>query len=204
MRMPPEYLLLPANRAFIAASIAGALVLNLLPWGRSLGMPDFLAVVLVFWNIHQPRKVGIGVAFLVGLLMDVHASALLGERALAYSLLSYGAIAIHRRVVWFGPGGQMLHVLPLFLLAQCVVVAVRSAQDPEPLIAMGRWPGQILREYRGTGGFGYDPLMFIPGLNASVAELSAELKNTHSHRAMACRELLVQMRQTWGLADQPV
>lgn len=85
-----------------------------------------------------------------------------------------------------------------------VVVAVRSAQDPEPLIAMGRWPGQILREYRGTGGFGYDPLMFIPGLNASVAELSAELKNTHSHRAMACRELLVQMRQTWGLADQPV
>ena len=81
---------------------------------------------------------------------------------------------------------------------------MRSAQDPEPLIAMGRWPGQILREYRGTGGFGYDPLMFIPGLNASVAELSAELKNTHSHRAMACRELLVQMRQTWGLADQPV
>ena len=127
MRMPPEYLLLPANRAFIAASIAGALVLNLLPWGRSLGIPDFLAVVLVFWNIHQPRKVGIGVAFLVGLLMDVHASALLGERALAYSLLSYGAIAIHRRVVWFGPGGQMLHVLPLFLLAQCVVVAVRMA-----------------------------------------------------------------------------
>ena len=53
MRMPPEYLLLPANRAFIAASIAGALVLNLLPWGRSLGMPDFLAVVLVFWNVHQ-------------------------------------------------------------------------------------------------------------------------------------------------------
>jgi rod shape-determining protein MreD len=90
-------------------------------------VPEFLAVVLVFWNIHQPRMVGIGVAFLMGLLMDVHASALLGERALAYSLLSYGAISIHRRVVWFGVGGQMLHVLPLFLLAQVVVVAVRMA-----------------------------------------------------------------------------
>jgi rod shape-determining protein MreD len=59
--------------------------------------------------------------------MDVHASALLGERALAYTLLSYGAISMHRRVVWFGLGGQMLHVLPLFLLAQAVVVAVRMA-----------------------------------------------------------------------------
>jgi rod shape-determining protein MreD len=59
--------------------------------------------------------------------MDVHASALLGERALAYSLLSYGAIALHRRVVWFGFGAQMLHILPLFLLAQAVVVAVRMA-----------------------------------------------------------------------------
>lgn len=127
MRMPPEYLLLPANRAFIAVSIGVALLLNFIPWGRTVGIPDFVAVVLVFWNIHQPRMVGIGVAFLVGLLMDVHASALLGERALAYTLLSYGAISIHRRVVWFGLGGQMLHVLPLFLLAQAVVVAVRMA-----------------------------------------------------------------------------
>jgi rod shape-determining protein MreD len=90
-------------------------------------VPDFLAIVLVFWNIHQPRKVGIGIAFLVGLLMDVHASALLGERALAYSLLSYGAMSMHRRVPWYRLGGQMLHVLPLFLLAQLVVVAVRMA-----------------------------------------------------------------------------
>jgi rod shape-determining protein MreD len=127
MQMRPEYLLLPASRAFIAFSILLAFVLNILPWGRSYGVPDFLAIVLVFWNIHQPRKVGIGVAFLVGLLMDVHASALLGERALAYSLLSFGAMAMHRRVPWFRLGGQMLHVLPLFLVAQLVVVAVRMA-----------------------------------------------------------------------------
>jgi rod shape-determining protein MreD len=127
MQMRPEYLLLPASRAFIAFTILVAFVLNILPWGRTYGVPDFLAIVLVFWNIHQPRKVGIGIAFLVGLLMDVHASALLGERALAYSLLSYGAMSMHRRLPWFRLGGQMLHVLPLFLLAQLVVVAVRMA-----------------------------------------------------------------------------
>ncbi|MFN8839321.1 MAG: rod shape-determining protein MreD [Burkholderiales bacterium] len=127
MQMRPEYLLLPASRAFIAFTILVAFVLNIMPWGRMYGVPDFLAIVLVFWNIHQPRKVGIGIAFLVGLLMDVHASALLGERALAYSLLSYGAMSMHRRVPWYRLGGQMLHVLPLFLLAQLVVVAVRMA-----------------------------------------------------------------------------
>ena len=127
MQMRPEYLLLPASRAFIAFTILVAFVLNIMPWGRMYGVPDFLAIVLVFWNIHQPRKVGIGIAFLVGLLMDVHASALLGERALAYSLLSYGAMSMHRRVPWYRLGGQMLHVLPLVLLAQLVVVAVRMA-----------------------------------------------------------------------------
>lgn len=127
MQSRPEYLLLPANQAFIVFTIGTAFILNLLPWGRMMWVPDFLAVVLVFWNIHQPRKVGIGIAFLVGLLMDVHASALLGERALAYSLLSYGAMSMHRRVPWFRLGGQMLHVLPLFLLAQLVVIAVRMA-----------------------------------------------------------------------------
>lgn len=127
MQLHTEYLLLPASRAFIAFTILVAFVLNILPWGRTYGVPDFLAIVLVFWNIHQPRKVGIGIAFLVGLLMDVHASALLGERALAYSLLSYGAMSMHRRVPWFRLGGQMLHVLPLFLLAQLVVIAVRMA-----------------------------------------------------------------------------
>jgi rod shape-determining protein MreD len=134
MQMRPEYLLLPASRAFIAFTILVAFVLNILPWGRTYGVPDFLAIVLVFWNIHQPRKVGIGIAFLVGLLMDVHASALLGERALAYSLLSYGAMSMHRRVPWFRLGGQMLHVLPLFLAAQLVVVAVR-------MVVGGPFPG---------------------------------------------------------------
>jgi XTP/dITP diphosphohydrolase len=82
-----------------------------------------------------------------------------------------------------------------------VVVAVRSAQDPEPLVAMGRWEGEILRAYRGQGGFGYDPLMFIPSLGATVAELDAATKNVHSHRAQACVGVLAQMRQVWGVGQ---
>jgi len=122
-----EYLLLPVSRAYIAFTILVAAILNLMPWGRDFGIPDFLALVLVFWNVHQPRKVGIGIGFLLGLLMDVHTSSALGERALLYSLLSYGAWFLHRRVPWFRIVGQMLHVLPLFVIAQCIVVVVRVA-----------------------------------------------------------------------------
>lgn len=122
-----EALLRPVNPAFIAISLASALMLNALPWGRNPWVPDFLAVTLVFWNVHQPRRVGIGIAWLMGLLMDVHNASVLGEHALAYSLLSYGAISLHRRVPWFTLMTQALHVLPLFLLAQVVVTVVRMA-----------------------------------------------------------------------------
>ncbi|HWP19376.1 MAG TPA: RdgB/HAM1 family non-canonical purine NTP pyrophosphatase [Burkholderiaceae bacterium] len=79
----------------------------------------------------------------------------------------------------------------------CALVAVRSANDPEPLIAMGRWEGEVLEAPRGAGGFGYDPLMWIPALGASVAELGAEVKNTHSHRAQAARQLTAMMLEVW-------
>jgi len=81
----------------------------------------------------------------------------------------------------------------------CTLVALRSADDPQPLVATGRWHGEILAEARGTGGFGYDPLMFIPALGATVAELPRELKNEHSHRALACLQMLQQMRDAWHL-----
>ncbi|WP_423600958.1 RdgB/HAM1 family non-canonical purine NTP pyrophosphatase [Roseateles sp. MS654] len=81
----------------------------------------------------------------------------------------------------------------------CALVAVRSAEDPEPLIAMGRWQGQVLDAEEGEGGFGYDPLLFIPDLGRSVAALGAELKNRLSHRALASQELLRQMRESWHL-----
>jgi XTP/dITP diphosphohydrolase len=79
------------------------------------------------------------------------------------------------------------------------LVALRSADDPEPLIAFGRWEGEVLAAPRGEGGFGYDPLMFIPALGATVAELPAALKNAHSHRALAAAQMLRLMHEAWSL-----
>jgi XTP/dITP diphosphohydrolase len=79
------------------------------------------------------------------------------------------------------------------------LVAIRSADDPEPLVAVGRWEGEILHAPRGEGGFGYDPLMFIPALNSSAAELATAVKNQHSHRALASRQMLVLMREVWRI-----
>ena len=79
------------------------------------------------------------------------------------------------------------------------LVALRHADDPEPLVAVGRWPGQILAAPRGAQGFGYDPLMYIPGLGATVAELDADTKNRHSHRACAAMLLRQMLTEVWNL-----
>jgi rod shape-determining protein MreD len=97
-----DQLLLPVNPLFIAASLVFALGFNLIPLGRQASMPDLLALVLVFWNVHQPLRVGVGIAFLLGLLMDVHQGALFGQHSLAYTLLSVLAVTIHRRCCGFG------------------------------------------------------------------------------------------------------
>lgn len=80
------------------------------------------------------------------------------------------------------------------------LVAIRHANDPEPLVAVGRWSGEILAEARGSQGFGYDPLMFIPALGATVAELTADVKNLHSHRAASAAALRQMLAQAWHLA----
>ncbi len=135
---PGQQLLLPANPLFIWGSVLVALLLNMLQnmglWGRAAGMPDFLALVLVFWSIHQPQRVGISAAFVFGLLMDVHQGAMLGQHALAYSVLSFLAIAIHRRLLWFTVPSQAAQVLPLFLAAHTIALVVR-------LLAGGTFPG---------------------------------------------------------------
>lgn len=79
------------------------------------------------------------------------------------------------------------------------LVALRSADDPEPLIAFGRWEGTILEAPQGEGGFGYDPLLFIPALGSTVAMLPAEVKNAHSHRALAAAQMCRLMHDAWGL-----
>jgi XTP/dITP diphosphohydrolase len=77
------------------------------------------------------------------------------------------------------------------------LVAVRSAADPEPLIAVGRVVGEIARERRGSNGFGFDPVMFIPEFGQTFAELPVEVKNAHSHRGRAAQAMLALMRERW-------
>ncbi|MEO6031332.1 MAG: rod shape-determining protein MreD [Burkholderiaceae bacterium] len=129
-----DQLLLPVNPLFVAFTLLLAFGLNLVPLGRLPWMPDFLALVLVFWNVHQSRRVGVGLAFAFGLMMDVHDAAVLGQHALAYTLLSFFAITIHRRLLWFTVPSQALQVLPLFFAAHAASLIVR-------MIVGGMFPG---------------------------------------------------------------
>jgi rod shape-determining protein MreD len=131
---PGQQLLLPANPVFIWGTLLVALLINMLPLGRTAWMPDLLALVVVFWSVHQPLRVGIGAAFLFGLAMDVHQTALLGQHALAYTTLSFFAITIHRRLLWFTVPSQAVQVLPLFVAAHAIEMAIR-------LLAGGVFPG---------------------------------------------------------------
>lgn len=127
-------LLLPANPRFIALTLLLALLMNML-----LGLtgwrwlPDVLAIVVVFWNVYQPRRVGLVLAFVLGLALDVHESALLGQNALSYVVLSSMAIAVQRRLLWFPLREQALQIAPLFIIAAVLEWATR-------LIVQDAWP----------------------------------------------------------------
>lgn len=129
-----DQLLLPANPWFIAFTLIVALLADMVPVGRAAAMPDLLAIVLVFWGVHQPRRVGVLWAFAFGLLIDVHDGAVLGQHALTFSVLSYGAISLHRRLPWFSLRAQAIQVLPLFFAAHALTLVVRLAVG-------GMWPG---------------------------------------------------------------
>ncbi len=77
------------------------------------------------------------------------------------------------------------------------LVAVRHPRDPEPLIAVGRVQGEITTERRGEGGFGFDPVMFLPELGHTFAELPTEVKNAHSHRGRSSQQMLQLLRTHW-------
>lgn len=132
-----QQLLLPVNPLFIVITLLLALIINMLPLGRIVWLPDWLMVLLAFWSLHQPQRVGLGIAFALGLIMDVDRASLLGQHALAYTLLVYVTGAISRRLLWFSSPIQALHLLPLFALAHGVQVLLRMA-------AGGIFPGPLL------------------------------------------------------------
>lgn len=140
MRPGPQ-LLLPANPLFIWGSLTAAFLLNMLQneglWGRAAWAPDLTALVLLFWGVHQPRRVGIGAAFAFGLMMDVHQGSVLGQHALAYTVLNFLAFSIHRRLFWFTLPSQALQVFPLLAAAHAVALGVR-------MMVGGAFPGFLM------------------------------------------------------------
>ena len=150
MMMPRgQELLQPVNPAFIVVSLVVALAINLLPLGRVVWLPDMVLLLLAFWGVHQPLRVGMGIAFVLGLCMDVHQSALLGQHALAYATLMLGTSMIHRRLPWLGLWEQALQMLPLLAAAHAVELLVRMASGgifpglallAAPLIETLLWP----------------------------------------------------------------
>ncbi len=133
-----QQLLLPVRPWFIWLSLLLALlldmVLNMGLTGRAAWTPDLLAVALLFWVVHEPARVGLTACFVFGLLLDVHQSALLGQHALAFSVLGYMGLQVHRRLLWFALPTQALHVLPLLLAAHALQWLLR-------LLAGSGWPG---------------------------------------------------------------
>ena len=130
----PQRILLSVKVAYMAFTLVLALLFNLLPWRDLVGLPDMVALVLTFWCVHQPRKMGIGMAWFVGLVMDAGNGALLGQHAFAYAFLAFAATSLHRRILWFSLWRQAAHVLVLLLASQLLMLAVR-------LVAGGVFPG---------------------------------------------------------------
>jgi len=121
-----DVLKLPASVGLMFFSILGAYLLSVLPWSGSwmLARPDFVLIVILFWTVHEPQSIGQGVAFALGLLMDVSDSMLLGQHALAYVAAVFGAQVLRVRILSFMLPEQTLHVLGLTVAASLVTLSL--------------------------------------------------------------------------------
>lgn len=127
--MGKQQLLRPVSGKFVLFTFIASLMFNLLSW-QGVGLmlrPDMVALVLLFWCIYQPRLVGMGAGWLLGLILDVADGMLLGQSALAYTLLVFVALLLRRRILMFPLAQQALHVLPLLLLLQVIMLGIKLA-----------------------------------------------------------------------------
>jgi len=124
----PEEILRPARPWFILLTLFLAFAGNLLPFSgiAQTLKPDFVALVLLYWCIQAPRYVGVGIAWFIGLLMDVGDATYFGQHALAYAVLAYGAEYFRRRVLRFSPWQQAAQVAVLLGLCAAIVLLIRT------------------------------------------------------------------------------
>ncbi len=130
----PDSLIQHASGLFIWSTMVGVWMISLLPWRQWQGAPDLLLLVIAYWSVHETRRVGVLVAFVFGLLMDVHDAGPLGQLALNYALVAYAGGVLHRRLLRFDLLVQALHMLPVFVVAKMISVLVCSWLE-------GSWPG---------------------------------------------------------------
>jgi rod shape-determining protein MreD len=155
----PEEILRPVKPWFVVVTLAAGLLANLLPLsGAALAVrPDFLALVLLYWCIREPRLISVGIAWCLGLLMDVADSTVFGQHALAYAVLAYAAEYFRRRVLRFPLWQQAAQVAVLLLFCAGLVLLLRvmgGAPLPRwtyvvgPLIGALLWPaGTVLLQW---------------------------------------------------------
>jgi rod shape-determining protein MreD len=122
----PSEILRPVSKLFIAVSVLGALFLNGLPWeGVWLTLrPDFVAVVMLYWCTHKPQRLGIGLAWAIGILSDVNDASLFGQHALSYTVLAFGGVVLSRRIRMFDLREQTTQVFLILLLTYSVYAIV--------------------------------------------------------------------------------
>lgn len=116
----------PVSNVFILLSVLAALFLNGLPWG-GFGLmlrPDFVALVMLYWCMHKPLRVGIGMSWAVGILADVSDASLFGQHALAYTVLAFGGVVLHRRLQMFDLRQQTIQVFGIFAITYAVYALV--------------------------------------------------------------------------------
>ena len=123
-----------ASLLFVCLTLFGVWLLSLLPWRAWPASPDLLLIAIVFWSLHDPRRVGLATAFAFGLLMDVQDVGPLGLQALTYCLTVFGAQSLQRRLVRFGLFSQGLHLLPLFVGAKLLGALLGA-------FLVSAWPG---------------------------------------------------------------
>jgi len=144
-----QYILKPAQFAFIIFSIFIAFILNIFPnYDRYIWMPDILVLTILFWAIREPYKINIGTAFILGLLMDIKYGNLLGETAIFYIVTIFLGLIMQRRLMQFSFIIQALHLLPILLISHGIIWLMHYFQGQlvsniywiKPAIQIVLWP----------------------------------------------------------------
>jgi rod shape-determining protein MreD len=147
-------ILQPVRMWFVYLTLAVALLLSYIPVGRAPLLPDWTALVLVFWCVREPLRIGMSQAFVFGLLVDIGHGALMGQHAMAYVVMAYLASTYSRRVLWFSVFSQALHLLPVFLLGPSLMALVR-------VLTGGEFPGLWLLAGSVTATLLWGPLTYL-------------------------------------------